>query len=117
MPTKREWIDAMVIEGASDPEKEDKKYSCAYPSSYLKENEVIDIAWAYSITHHCNELDKMHGKYSKIRNRYAREMRKDGWTIRCSSYVNMWDQQVFKIEGERRKEQILQQSLVSPAEA
>ena len=101
MRTKKTWIHLMITAGACDPSKEDRRVTQAYSAEYIDKYEVIDIAWAINPGLLDADQEKQYAEYKKARNMFAREMRKDGWEIECSSYVNIWDQQIFKLEGKR----------------
>jgi hypothetical protein len=127
MTTKQDWIDKMIAAGACDPSKGDHRVNTAYAGSYLEKFEIIDMAWALKLDDYFKmtdetekeEFEKKYDDFSKTRNRFAREMRKDGWTIKCSSYTNVWDQKIFKLEGERpiQTQTDAGQTTLIPAEA
>ena len=107
MTSKQEWLDKMIAAGACEPTKGNHRVNTADPGSDLEKFEVINMAWAIKFDDFKlrnasdEEYEAKYAEFSKTRNRFAREMKKDGWTISCSSYTNVWNQKVFKLEGER----------------
>lgn len=103
MSTKQEWISKMIEQGAIDPASNDGKVTTCYPGEYLEKFEVVEIAWAFKYSD--EDSENKNKEFSKIRNRFARQMRKDGWTVECESYDSMWDERVIKLSGERPKKE------------
>lgn len=111
MKTKQEWIAEMISAGAIDPEKSDGRVTHVYSGQFMEKNEAIEVSWVIKSKMPDDTFEKAESKYSKARNKFARLMRKDGWTIECKSYWNMFDQYIIKLEGYRpRALQMAEQS-------
>lgn len=64
-----------------------------YPEEYLLNNEVISESWG---------TDK-HNNAKTLRNRRAKELRKEGWVVNCGmyDYTDLGRFRLFWLEGAR----------------
>ena len=86
MATQEEWNTKAIAAGAQEWS------SRCYPAEFLEKNDLVDVFW----------LDKDDTDYTKVRNKFAREMRKDGFKVVCESSPCM-GKTFIKLDAERCK--------------
>lgn len=112
MPSKNEWTTNMVAEGARDPDKTDPMHVTVYGETYSNANETIESMWVITDISKNDKYDELHAGYSKARNKFARLLRKDGWEVKCSTQINMWNQEIIALDGVRKRSN--QQATLNP---